>query len=292
MRSNGQNGAERPFGIICACGLGSCGDVNLAIERRFRPIYREYMVQHHRGNLLDEHTPHAIATRLEAATTHSYLGDFVLGAVDGAVTTFAIVCGVAGANLSGSVAIVLGVANLLADGLSMATSNYLKARADREVVEHFRAVEERHIDEIPAGEREEIRQIFAGKGFQGDILEEVVKVITRDRRQWVDTMLTEEWGLQLETPQPFRSGLVTFIAFFIAGSVPLVPLIALRSLPQNQIYLVSAAATALVFVLTGVFRGKIVGQPMIRSGLETLFVGGIAAAMAFVTGAWLRGLIE
>src|SRR4051794_4730013 len=115
-------------------------------------------------NLAAQHTPHEIAKRLSSATEHNYLGDFVLGAVDGTVTTFAVVAGAAGADLGGGVAIIMGVANLLADGFSMAVSNYLRTTADRQAVEHLRQVEESHIDQVPAGEREEVRQIFASKG--------------------------------------------------------------------------------------------------------------------------------
>ena len=85
-----------------------------------------------------EHTAEAIARRLAAANTHSYLGDVVLGAVDGTITTFAVVCGVAGAGLSTGVAIILGLANILADGFSMAVSNYLRADSDRQLVARAR----------------------------------------------------------------------------------------------------------------------------------------------------------
>src|SRR5688572_7955123 len=104
--------------------------------------------------LLSDHTPEAIARRLARATSHSYLGDFVLGAVDGAVTTFAIVAGSAGAGLSAGIVLVLGLANLLADGFSMAAGNFLRARSEHQVLDRFRRMEERHIDEIPEGERE------------------------------------------------------------------------------------------------------------------------------------------
>ena len=153
-----------------------------------------------------EHTDEAIARRLAAAKSHSYLGDFVLGAVDGAVTTFAIVAGAAGAGLSNGIVLVLGLANVLADGFSMAAGNFLRARSDQQLLEQFRLMEEAHIDRIPEGEREEIRQIFRGKGFDGEMLERVVQVITEDRQQWVNTMLTEEWGLRLEPPSPWRAG--------------------------------------------------------------------------------------
>src|SRR5215203_7022243 len=106
--------------------------------------------------LHQEHTHEAIARRIAAATQHNYLGDFILGAVDGAVTTFAIVAGGAGANLSNGVVLVLGLANVLADGVSMAAGNYLKARSDLQLLERFRRMEEMHIEQIPQGEREEI----------------------------------------------------------------------------------------------------------------------------------------
>ena len=135
------------------------------------------------SDLREEHTSEAIATRLASATEHSYLGDFVLGAIDGAVTTFAIVSGVAGAGMSAGVAIVLGFANVLADGFSMAVSNYFKARSDHDVVDRARRLEEVHIDKNPEGEREEVRQIFMAKGFDGDLLEKLTDTLTENRHQ-------------------------------------------------------------------------------------------------------------
>lgn len=243
-----------------------------------------------------EHTSEAIAARIAAASGHSYVGDFVLGAVDGAVTTFAIVSGVAGAELQGGVlvAFVLGLANVLADGFSMAVSNYLKARADEQVVRRFRALEEMHIDRVPESEREEIRQIFAQKGFTGEVLDEIVRVITRDRRRWVDTMLTEEWGLQLRTPSPVKAAIATFAAFLLAGMVPLLPLLLafVSHLSPGVIFAISALATAITFFVTGLLRGRVTEQPMLRAALETLVVGGSAACLAYVVGAMLKGVLS
>ncbi len=239
--------------------------------------------------LAELHTEEAISERIALAKRHSYFGDFVLGSVDGAVTTFAIVAGAAGAGLSSGVAIVLGLANVSADGLSMAAGNYLKARTDKQTVERFRVMEERHIDEIPEGEREEIRQIFAGKGFDGEMLEEVVHVITQDRQQWVDTMLTEEWGLPLETPRPIYSALATMVAFIVAGMVPLTPLFFFLGSSAKQSFMLASVLTAATFFMIGVVRGRVTERNAWLAGAETLLLGGIAAAVAYAVGALLEG---
>lgn len=246
------------------------------------------------GDALEhEHSPDAIARRLQGSNIeHGMLGDFVLGAVDGAVTTFAIVSGVAGAGLNTGVALVLGLANVLADGFSMAVGNYLKARADHEVLARFRRIEESHIDQEPEGEREEIRQIFAAKGFEGKMLEDVVDVITRERKRWVDTMLTEEWGLQLSPPTPWISGTITFVAFLLAGLVPLAPLMLVTIVAPDQTFLASAAATAITFIAIGAVRGRVTQRSMLANAMETLFIGGLAATLAYLVGALLRGYTD
>ena len=235
------------------------------------------------------HSPEMIGKRIAAAKQHSYLGDFALGGVDGTVTTFAVVAGAAGADLPAGVAIVLGFANIAADGFSMAVSNYLKARDDRQVVERFRKMEEMHIQEIPDGEREEIRQIFARKGFKGPVLDEAVNVITQDHQQWVDTMLTEEWGLRLESPSPIRAALTTFVAFVLAGIVPLIPLFWAAWLVGSQMFFASAVLTAFTFFSIGLIRGRLADRRPLIAGIETLAIGGSAAVLAYIVGVWLKG---
>ena len=113
-----------------------------------------------------------------AAPHTNYLRDWIYGGIDGAVTTLAIVAGVAGADLAATVVLVLGFANLMADGLAMAASNYSGTKAERDDYVRVLGIERKHIAMAPDGEREEIRQIFAAKGFAGDDLERIVTVIS------------------------------------------------------------------------------------------------------------------
>jgi VIT1/CCC1 family predicted Fe2+/Mn2+ transporter len=244
------------------------------------------------SSLDQEHTTEAVIRRLEAATEHSYLGDFVLGAIDGAVTTFAVVAGSAGAGLAPIVAVVLGISNILADGFSMAVSNYLSRKSEHELLDRARRREELHIDRHPEGEREEIRQIFRAKGFNGGLLESIIRTITSDKRRWVDTMLTEELGLRLEPAAPVRAAIATFVAFIAAGMVPLVPLFFSGRLAPNETFGISAIATALTFTIIGAVKGKVSDQPILRSVLETVSIGSCAAGLAYVAGIALRGLLE
>jgi len=243
--------------------------------------------------LHEMHTDAAIAERIAGAAQHSYLGDFVLGAVDGTVTTFAIVAGTAGAGLSGGIALLLGIANVLADGLSMAASNYLKTKAEHENLARFRRIESMHIDKMPTAEKQEIREIYAQKGFDGEILNQIVDVISSDRTRWIDTMLTEEWGLQLSPPNSIKAAGVTFVAFVLAGVVPLLPLFFYLEGSSQEAFLISSAMTAITFFGIGYARGVISQEktPVVLA-LETLLIGGAAALTAFLVGGWLDHLAK
>lgn len=239
-----------------------------------------------------EHTPDAIRARLGDGPNHSYLGDFVYGAIDGAVTTFAVVAGAAGAGLSAGLVLVFGIANLLADGFSMAVSNYLGTRAEQQRRERVRIEEQRSVRAIPEGEREEIRQIFAAKGLSGDALEQVVDVITADERLWVETMLREEFGLPSSGRSAARAGVSTFIAFMIAGAIPLAVFVADYLAPggvPNALWW-SAAMTGVTFFATGAAKARVVERSWWWSGVETLALGGGAAVLAYLTGWLLQGL--
>lgn len=241
------------------------------------------------AKLRAEHLPEAVKARLQSSQPPQDIADAVLGAIDGCVTTFAVVAAAVGAGFPSPVALILGLANLLADGFSMAVSNYESSKAHLEFAEAARETEEEHIRQIPEGEREEIRQIFRNKGFADETLEKIVDTISQDRRLWVETMLTEEYGLQKVGASPMRSATVTFLAFLVIGVLPLLPLLFPRLDMQAQFWL-SAALAALVFFGIGMAKGLVFRKSPIRAGIGTLLTGGAASSLAYLTGLFLRQL--
>lgn len=229
------------------------------------------------------HTPEEISERLSKPFARSYVRDFIYGGIDGAVTTFAIVAGVEGAGLSRSVIIVLGIANILADGFSMAASNYLGTKAELDNVSRLREVERRHIVKVPEGEREEVRQILRAKGLQGTVLERAVRAITADERTWIDLMLVDEYGVSPVSSVPTLAASATFFAFMLCGIVPLLPFLIGVSDP----FVVTVFITGAVFFAIGTAKSNWTLAPWWRSGLETLLIGAAAAVIAYVAGRWI-----
>jgi vacuolar iron transporter family protein len=229
-----------------------------------------------------DHTREAIHNRLIQGPHNSYLRDWIYGGIDGTVTTFAIVAGVVGADLSASVLLILGFANLLADGFAMAASNYTGTKSEHDDYERVLAVERKHIALVPEGEREEIRQIFQAKGFSGDDLDRVVAVITSDLGLWTKTMATEEYGLSPTLRSPKLAALSTFVAFILCGSVPLLSFL----LPTG--FYGCAIATSATFFGVGAVKSLWSRFGWVRSGLEVLSIGMAAAALAFAVGYGLK----
>ncbi len=233
------------------------------------------------------HEPPAIRARLARTVKASILGDAVLGGIDGCVTTLAVIAGATGAGFAPQIAVVLGLANLVADGFSMAVSNFEAIKARRDYVNAIRGVEYEHIRRIPEGEREELRQIFANKGFSGTTLETIVATLSRDPALWVDTMMADEHKVHTSHDDPLRSALATFAAFVAVGTVPLLPFLVFDP-ADTGLFAVSAGLGAVMFFSIGSVKSLFLAKPWLRSGFDTLLTGGAAATLAWLTGYLLR----
>lgn len=221
-----------------------------------------------------------------------YLGEFVYGGIDGAVTTFAVVAGAVGADLSMSIILILGVANLLADGFSMSVGAYLSTKSELDNYEKHKRIEYQEIEEIPEVEREEIREIYRGKGFDGELLEQVVEVITADKDRWVDTMMKEELEMVQETKSPLKVGAVTYISFVVIGLIPLLAyLLTDQTEADDRLFWISSGMTSIAFGLVGWLKAYITQTNRFRAIVETLFLGASAASVAYFVGDWLEKLI-
>lgn len=238
------------------------------------------------------HTPGAVRRRLSRQARPDHLRDAMYGAVDGAVTTFAIVAGVAGAQLGTGVVLVLGVANLLADGFSMAVGNFLGLRSEAQQHRQTARTEREHVRLVPEGEREEVRQLLAGMGFTDDLLEDAVTTVTADEDRWVRFMLTEEHGFPAALPDPWRAAATTFVAFVAVGAIPLLAFVAELVAPTvfSAPFAWAVGLTGIAMFLVGAAKARVVDQRWWWSGLETMALGGVAAAVAFGVGALLQRL--
>ncbi|CAI8367097.1 MAG: hypothetical protein CNE98_05615 [Bacteroidetes bacterium MED-G17] len=222
----------------------------------------------------------------------AYLGEFVYGGIDGCVTTFAVVAGSVGAGFNSSIIIILGFANLLADGFAMSIGAYLSTKSEKDNFKKHKDLEYWEVDNLPEKEKEEIREIYQAKGFEGELLEKVVQVITADKDRWVDVMMKEELEMHEETKSPFMMGLVTYLSFIVIGLIPLLIYVwdYLYSFPGN-LFLWTSIFTGSGFVLIGWMKARVTKTNMIKAIMQTLSLGALAAIVSFFVGDILEGLI-
>ena len=238
----------------------------------------------------DAHKNNTGVEKIHKTGAGNFLKDFVYGANDGIITTFAVVAGVAGAQLSAKIVVILGVANLIADGLSMAAGNYLGTKSENDFQKKEREMEELEIKVVPEEEKKEVKEIYKQKGFKGQDLDRAVQIITSDKKQWVDEMMIHELGIVPgEEDNPLANAVVTFVAFVIAGALPLLPYI--FGIESKTSFSVAIITTAVALFIIGSLRSIFTKKNWFISGLEMLGVGAIAAIVAYALGAWIESLV-
>lgn len=222
----------------------------------------------------------------------NYLGEFVYGGMDGSVTTFAVVAGAVGANLDSVIIIILGFANLLADGFAMSVGAYLSAKSEKDTFDKHRRTEYWEVDNIPEAERQEIREIYENKGFSGPLLEQVVEVITADRDRWVDTMMKEELEMIDDQRSPVLIGAVTYMSFLAIGLIPLLIYVwdYTVGFPGDEFFW-SSILTFSGFAFIGFLKTYVTETSIIRGIVETVLLGALAAAVAYFVGDLLEKIV-
>ena len=234
-----------------------------------------------------------VAPELHQTGHGQYIKSFVYGGLDGTITTFAVVAGVAGANLSASVVLILGVANLIADGISMAFGDYLSTKAENEYMAMERTRETWETHNYPDGEKREMVEIYIGKGIPEPDAKALVDILSKHKKAWIDIMMVEELGLVENRESPIKNALVTFSSFIFFGSIPILIYVVARFIPffAANTFITACVITGLALFILGTLKIYFTRQPWYRAGLEMLLLGGFATTAAYIVGILLGGLM-
>ena len=209
--------------------------------------------------------------------------DLILGMSDGLTTPFALAAGLAGAATSNLLVVIGGLAEIAAGSISMGLGGYLAAKslADTYHRELARETEETHT--MPSEERAEVWRIFRDYGLRGTALEQATSAITANRDAWVRFMMREELGLEEPAPRAALWSAARIAgAYVVAGIIPLSPYLTPVSL--HTALMLSSVVTGIALAIFGAIKGSYSGAPPLRSAVQTLAIGGTAAAVAYWIG--------
>ena len=240
------------------------------------------------------HDPAKIRRAAEhhGGTGSQYLGEMVYGGLDGIITTFAVVSGVAGAQLGANIILILGAANLFADGFSMAVGSYLSTKSEQEYYQREKERESWEVDHFPEGERAELVEMYRSQGYSDEDAATLVTIKSKNRKRWIQAMMIEELEMLEDTSNPYYNALVTLVAFVIAGSVPLLIYVIglFAPVPAGAGFPTSLVLSGLALFGLGAAKVLVTQHNPWRSGLEMMLVGGLAAGVAYLVGMLLKGI--
>jgi vacuolar iron transporter family protein len=213
-------------------------------------------------------------------TASQAVRDVVIGMSDGLTVPFALAAGLTGAIASSHIIVTAGLAEIAAGSIAMGLGGYLAARSDAEHYASERQREEEEIVAVPEVEAREVTEIFQGYGLTPEESATVVEALRRRPKDWVDFMMRFELGL--EQPEPgraLRSALTIALSYMVGGMIPLSAYLVLTD--AHRALSVSIAVTLVSLLVFGSVKGRFTGVSMVRSGLQTALIGGLAAAAAF-----------
>ena len=218
----------------------------------------------------------------EQHSTNNSVRDVILGGQDGLVNMLGIALGVVAAGGSNHVLVVTGIAAAITESISMGAVAYTSFGSDRDFYLAEKKRERHEISSRPEEEREEIREIYAAKGFGGQLLDDVVSTITSNRETWVSTMMDEELHLRpVEQHSLLRSAVIVTVATLIGHLIPLVPFVVVTRTPA---IIAAIALSAVTLFAVGVYSAKTLIGDWRKSGLQMVAIGLGAAALGFLIG--------
>jgi VIT1/CCC1 family predicted Fe2+/Mn2+ transporter len=207
--------------------------------------------------------------------------DAVIGMSDGLTVPFALAAGLTGATAASHIIVTAGLAEIAAGAIAMALGGYLAARTD---AEHYKSEYRRELletEEAPDEERREVRQILTEQGLEAHIADTVVEALARDRHRWVDFMMRFELGLEKpDSARAPRSAITIGTSYIVGGLIPLLPYMLLSDIDVALV--VSVIATLVALAVFGGVKALLTGAKPLRSSVQTVVIGSIAAAAAFL----------
>ena len=212
--------------------------------------------------------------------------DIVIGMSDGLTVPFALAAGLTGAISQTHLIVTAGFAEIAAGSIAMGLGGYLAARGDAEHYAHEQAREEQEIVTIPDAEAEEVRDIFQTYGLTAEECAPVVEALRKRPADWVAFMMRFELGLERPDPsRAWKSALTIAIAYIVGGIIPLSAYLFLSD--THRALRLSVVVTLMALAIFCGVKGRFTGVPVLRSALQTSFIGGLAAAAAFGIARWI-----
>ena len=213
-------------------------------------------------------------------TAGALVRDVVIGMSDGLTVPFALAAGLSGATTSAHLIVTAGLAEIAAGSIAMGLGGYLAAKSDSDHYFNEKKREAREIIEKPEQERLEVEEVFRSYGLESEQIAPILKVFQEKPQQWVKFMMRFELGI--EEPEPQRaltSAVAIASAYVVGGLVPLAPYMMLPDVKNGLV--LSIIITLIALLIFGYVKGSFTGNTPIKSGVQTLVVGSLAAGAAF-----------
>jgi len=234
-------------------------------------------------------------------TEGGLLKPVIFGGLDGILTSFAIVAGAAGGNLSPGVVLVLGFSNIFADALSMGVGEFLSSKANNEWILNERRREEWEMENYREGEIQEMIDIYMNRGnMTQEDATSVITTVAKYKDFFVDLMMVQE--LQLLVPESdhikesFIEGIIMFCSFAFFGIMPLLGYVIIPfcfpHLGEESLFVTACIITGIVLFLMGCLKSRFCIQHWVICGTETLVLGGTCAFVAYTIGYFVNDLIS